>query len=86
MIQLSILCLTSKPKEIFRDIYFHSIKQSRNVPGSQISDVLLLDQDEAALDQQLREGELRQQLGGVHGEGGEQPEAHRAHVHQQDRL
>ena len=57
---------------------------SQNVPGSQIPDILLLQRDEEyeeASDQQHHEGEPRQDIGGVHGEGGEQPEAHCAHDH-----
>ena len=79
----------SKQNESFieKDLqtYFQKA-ESHNAPGSQISDVLLYDEDEAVLNQQLRDGKLwGQDHVGVHEEGGEHQEAHRAHVHQQRR-
>ena len=57
MIQYSDCSNKSFIEEEDLQTYFQKA-ESHNAPGSQISDVLLHDEDEAVLDQQLRDGKL----------------------------
>ena len=59
MIQYSDCSVKQNKSFIEEDLqtYFQKA-ESHNAPGSQISDVLLHDEDEAVLDQQLRDGKL----------------------------